>query len=169
MNQREDETICVGHIIGAQGLKGMVRVFSNTSPRQNIVSYSPWLLEVDNELRPIKVNGRLQGKNVVAQLEGVDSKDQADELSGVKIHILQEQLPALDGDEYYWSDLIGLKVESLDAEVLGVVDTMMETGADDVMIVKGDRERLIPFVMGDVVHNVDLENQRIIVDWNPDY
>ena len=170
MNQLEAEIICVGHIIGAQGVKGQVRVFSNTSPRENIVSYSPWLLAIADEFKSIEVSGRLQGKNVVAQLVGVEDRGQAAELSGIKIHILQNQIPALEADDFYWSELIGLNVESLQAEALGIVDTMMETGADDVMVVKGvDRERLIPFVMDRVVREVNLEKQRIIVDWDPDY
>ena len=78
-------------------------------------------------------------------------------------------LPPLEIDEYYWSDLIGLEVKSMQAEALGTVDSMMETGASDVMIVKGDRERLIPFVMKDIVQEIDLEKKQMIVDWQADY
>ncbi|MCP4387067.1 MAG: ribosome maturation factor RimM [Gammaproteobacteria bacterium] len=169
MNQHEDDLICVGHVLGAQGIKGWIRVFSNTSPRQNIVSYSPWLIEQGDELKKVKVNGRVQGKNVIAKLEGVDDRTQAETLTGCQLYIDPQQLPGLEAGEYYWSDLIGLSVETLQAEPLGVVATMLETGADDVMVLKGDRERLIPFVMDEVVREVDLDKRRLVVDWSPEY
>ena len=169
MRKHEDEIICVGRIIGAQGVKGWVRVFSDTSPRENILSYSPWKIQTGDRMQTVEVNGRLQGKNVVVKLAGVEDRDAAIELVGSKIYILPEQLPKLDEGEYYWSDLIGLEVESLQAEPLGTIETMMETGANDVMVLQGDRERLIPFVINDVVRKVDLTNNRVVVDWKPDY
>lgn len=87
MSQHDDDLICVGHILGSQGIKGWVRVFSNTSPRENIVSYGPWLLELGNELKTVTVSGRLQGKNVVASIEGIEDRTQADELTGCRIFI----------------------------------------------------------------------------------
>ncbi len=169
MQEHEDDLICVGNITGLHGVKGRVKVFSNTSPRENILNYSPWRIVAGEQVQIVTVSGRLQGKNVVAQIDGVDQREQAVELVGSKIYILAEQLPQLDDGEYYWSDLIGLEVESLDAEPLGTVETMLETGANDVMVLRGNRERLIPFVMDDVVKLVDLANKRVIVDWKPDY
>ena len=166
---QHDDLICVGHILGAQGLKGWVRVFSNTSPRENIVSYGPWYVEQGNEIEVMSVTGRLQGKNVVARLEGIDDRTRADELTGCRIFIKPEQLPRLDAGEYYWSDLVGLSVETLEGDPLGEVASMMETGADDVMVLKGERERLIPFVMDQIVREVDLVNRRLVVDWSPEY
>lgn len=169
MRQHDDDLICVGHILGAQGLKGWVRVFSNTSPRENIVKYGPWLIEQGDGLRSVQVEGRLQGKHVLARLEGVEDRNQAETLIGCQLFIEPRQLPGLDAGEYYWSDIVGLEVESLAAEPLGVVTSMMETGADDVMVVSDDRERLIPFVMDEIVREVDLEAKRLVVDWSPDY
>lgn len=169
MDQHDDDVICVGHVLGAQGIKGWIRVFSNTSPRENIVSYSPWLVEQGDELKAVKVKGRLQGKNVIAKLEGVDDRTRAESLIGCRLFIDPRQLPGLEAGEYYWSDLIGLEVETLEAEPLGVVTAMMETGADDVMVLKGDRERLIPFVMDEIVREVDLGKRRLVVDWSPEY
>lgn len=168
MDQRKEE-ICVGHITGVQGLKGWVRVFSDTSPRENIVEYSPWMLKSGDDIQTLEVEGRLQGRLVLAKLTGIESREQAAELIGSKIYIWPDQLPELDQDEYYWSDLIGMQVESLQSEVLGQVDDMMETGANDVMVVKGDRDRLIPFVIDDIVKEVDLVRRRIIVDWQADF
>jgi len=169
MSQHDDDLICVGHILGSQGIKGWVRVFSSTSPRENIVKYSPWLIEQGGVLKETAVQGRLQGKNVVARLEGIADRNQADELTGCQIFINPEQLPGLAAGEYYWSDLIGLTVETLQGETLGKVASMMETGADDVMVLQGERERLIPFVMDQIVMEVDLDSRRLVVDWSPDY
>jgi len=88
-----DEAVCVGHILGAQGIKGEVRVFSNTDPRENIVGYSPWQVEIDGQLETVEVHGRLQGKNVIANLVGVDDRDRATALTGCKIYISPQQLP----------------------------------------------------------------------------
>lgn len=169
MDQHDDDLICVGHVLGAQGIKGWVRVFSETSPRENIVSYSPWLIERSGELRKVKVKGRLQGKHVVAKLQGIDDRSQAEALSGCQLFIERRLLPGLEAGEYYWSDLIGLTMETQRAEPLGVVTAMLETGADDVMVLQGERERLIPFVMDEIVREVDLANRRLVVDWSPEY
>ena len=169
MDQHDSDLICVGHILGAQGLKGWVKVYSNTSPRANIVKYGPWLVEQESGLNTFEVSGREQGKQVLAKLNNIDDRNQAESLIGCKLYIHADQLPVLDKDEYYWSDLIGMTVESLQSEPLGVVDSMIETGADDVMVLKGERERLIPFVLDEIVRSVDLERRCIVVDWSPEY
>jgi 16S rRNA processing protein RimM len=169
MDQHLDDLICVGHILGAQGIKGWVRVFSSTSPRENIVNYSPWVVEQGGELKTLIVSGRSQGKNVIAKLEGCEDRNQAEALTGCRILIDPELLPGLSEGDYYWSDLIGMQVESLQGEPLGVVATILETGADDVLVLSGDRERLVPFVIGDIVHEVDIERKRMVVDWQLDY
>ncbi len=168
MGQCNDK-LCVGHITGVQGLKGWVKVFSSTDPRENIVHYSPWMMETEEGVKTLDVHGRLQGRLVLAKFAGVETREDAAEFIGDKIYIWPEQLPELGQDEYYWSDLIGMEVESIQAQALGRVDDMLETGADDVMVIKGDRERLIPFVIDDIVRKVDFDRRCIIVDWQPDY
>ena len=169
MVPERDSLLRVGHILGAQGIQGWVRVYSNTSPRENIIGYSPWLIEQDDDLVSVEIKGRLQGKHVLAKLDGIEDRNQAERLSGRELYIRSEQLPRLEVGEFYWSDLIGLAVETLNAEPLGVIEAMMETGADDVMVLQGDRERLIPFVMDEIVTEVDLENRRLVVDWSAEY
>ena len=166
MSTRDDELICVGHVLGAQGLKGWVRVFSHTSPRENILDYGPWLIDRGAGLEAVAVEGRVQGKHVLARFADVDDRTRAESLAGCELYIRRRQLPGLEADEYYWSDLIGLAVETLDGEALGEVAGMMETGADDVMTVRGERERLIPFALGDIVREVDLVGGRLVVDWS---
>ncbi len=169
MNPVDDEFIRVGHILGAQGIKGWVKVYSHTSPRENIVNYGPWLLERDGRRDWVDVSGRLQGRHVVAKLDGIDERNQAEALAGCEIYIDARQLPRLPAGDYYWSDLIGLEVETLRAEPLGVIESMLETGADDVMVLAGDRERLIPFVIDEIVREIDLDARRMVVDWSPEF
>ena len=164
------QQINVGKISGVFGIKGWVKVFSFTECRENILSYSPWLLKKESETRLVAViDGKLQGKAVVAQLDGVNDRDQAASFMGWDIYITPEQLPKVAKDEYYWSDLIGLKVETDLGVQLGVVESLLETGANDVVIVKGERERVIPFLQGQTIMAIDLEAGRMVVDWDPDF
>lgn len=145
-------------------------MFSFTDIRENILSYSPWLLKKDSETRLIAViDGKLQGKAVVAQLDGVNDRDRAASLMGWDIFISPDQLPKVAKGEYYWSDLIGLNVETDRGIQLGAVDSLLETGANDVLVVKGERERAIPFLQGKTIINIDLDAGKIIVDWDPDF
>ena len=164
------QQINVGKISGVFGIKGWVKVFSFTESRENILSYSPWLLKKDSETRLVTViDGKLQGKAVVAQLDGVNDRDQAASFMGWDIYITPEQLPKVAKDEYYWSDLIGLSVETDLGVQLGVVESLLETGANDVVIVKGERERVIPFLQGQTIMAIDLEAGKMVVDWDPDF
>jgi 16S rRNA processing protein RimM len=164
------QKISVGKISGVFGIKGWVKVFSFTECRENILSYSPWLLKKDSETRLVAViDGKIQGKAVVAQLDGVNDRDQAASFMGWDIYITPEQLPKVAKDEYYWSDLIGLAVETDLGVQLGVIESLLETGANDVVIVKGERERVIPFLQGQTIIAIDLEAGKMVVDWDPDF
>jgi 16S rRNA processing protein RimM len=166
----QQHNISVGKISGVFGVKGWVKVFSFTDPRENILTYSPWLLQKGDQIKTVNVvDGQLQGKTIVAQLAGIDDRDQAESLMGWDIFITQDQLPKAAKGEYYWSDLIGLQVETIDGVQLGAVDSLLETGANDVIIVQGERERVIPFLQGRTIIKVDLDAGNIIVDWDPDF
>lgn len=166
----EQDYIKVGKVSGVFGVKGWVKVFSFTDDRENILGFSPWLLKKDSDSRLIKViDGMLQGKAVVARLDGINDRDQAAGLMGWDIFISPEQLPKAAEGEYYWSDLIGLNVETIEGVSLGVVDSLMETGANDVVIVHGERERVIPFLQGQTIIKIDLETGKMIVDWDPEF
>ena len=115
------------------------------------------------------VAGNLQGGGIIAQIKGVDDRNQAETLIGSEIFIRREQLPATAEGEYYWSDLIGLEVVTTEGMALGVVDSLLETGANDVLIVKGERERAVPFIQGRTIVKIDSEVGRIVVDWDPDF
>lgn len=164
--------LIVGKLNGASGIKGWVKVYSYTDPKENILNYSPWYLKLDGQWQQVSIlNGREQGKTVVAQLEGCNDRNTAESYRGVEIAIEESQLPQLEEGEYYWRDLVGLTVVNMAGEELGTVKKMMETGANDVLVVKttSKEELLIPYVPEYSVMKVDLESKQIMVDWELDY
>lgn len=162
--------VTMGRVNGLFGVKGWVKVYSYTQPVEQIVEYDPWYLYVGGEWRPMKLEtGRRHGKGVVVRLEACDDREQAAALIGADIAVRREQLPKLPPGEYYWADLVGLSVINLEGVELGKVDHLFETGANDVIVVRDDRERLIPFIQGDVVTEIDLEGGVLRVDWDPDF
>ena len=162
--------IIVGEIVGPYGVRGWVKVHSHTSPPENILEYSPWLVAHSDGAKPYKVlSGRLHGSVIVACLEGVVDRDQAVSLRQCKISVPRDQFSPLQPGEYYWADLVGLEVRTVDGVVLGNISDMMETGANDVMEVQGARQRLIPFVIGHFVKDVRLSEGVVVVDWDPDF
>lgn len=170
MAEETTRRVALGRINGHFGVKGWVKVYSHTQPKEQIVKYSPWLLKQGGEWRSIRVlEGKAHSKTVIARLDGIDSRELAESLIGAEIAINRDQMqPAAEG-EYYWLDLIGLQVVNLAGEELGEVRNLMETGANDVLVVRGERERLIPFVQGQFIKEVDLDNGKIRVDWDPEF
>ena len=169
----DKDIVILGHLAGAYGVKGWVRVYSETSPIDNILQYSPWYLEThrgsDQWHSVDLISGRRQGKGIVARIQGCDDRDRAAEMRGIRIAVHAEQLPALDSTEYYWRDLIGLEVINQQGVAFGRVSSLMETGSNDVLVVDGDRERLIPYLPGSSVIEVDTRLKRILVDWDEDF
>jgi 16S rRNA processing protein RimM len=165
--ERCEKRVILGRISGVYGVKGWVKVHSFTEPRENIVGFDHWILE--HGARPERVEleaGRSQGKHIGAKLRGIDDRDAAGRLVGADISVARGALPTCGPGEYYWTDLEGLAVHSVEGEPLGVVDHLIETGAHDVLVLAGDGERLIPFVVPDVVRRVDLDAGVIVVDWD---
>lgn len=162
----------LGYINGVYGVRGWVKVYSWTQPREQILNYGTWALGNSESEPPavdaplFSVSGRRQGKGIVARLAGIDDRDAAAALSGAHIFVRRSALPAPAPDEYYWTDLTGLSVQTRAGEVLGTVSAMMETGANDVIVLDGGANRLIPFVRDSVVLDVDLQAGVIIVAWD---
>ena len=168
VDQRGRKRVSLGYISGLYGVKGEVKVHSWTRPRAAILEYQPWLLGEDRA--PVTIReGRIQGKTLIASLPGVDDREAARSWIDREIAVFRDQLPELSGEVYYWSDLVGLEVFTGQGVVLGKVSGLLETGANDVLVVEGERERLIPFVPEQYVTRVDLEAGRIEVDWDPDF
>lgn len=178
----------VGTIGRAHGVRGWVRVRSDMDPAEELLRYGVWLLDRGGgEWRPATVEAaRAHGKAFVAHLEGVDDRDAAAGLAGTRLGLPRGDLPEPEEGRYYWADLIGLEVVNEAGEPLGVVREMIETGANDVMVIgpaaaeagaeavagggagrgRGGPERIVPFLMGRVVRGVDLEAGRIRVAWD---
>jgi 16S rRNA processing protein RimM len=162
--------LVVGEIAGVFGVKGWVKVRSYTEPASNILAYSPWRLVSGSESRICEVSaGKAQRSGIIASLAGIAGRDEALELKGFQILVPRSVFPKLDEGCYYWSDLIGLSVRTKDGVDLGEVERLLETGANDVLVVRGERERLVPFVLGAYVLEVDRESSCITVDWDPDF
>ncbi len=160
----------MGRVSGLFGVSGWIKVFSHTEPREGILDYSPWYLKQQGVWQAHEIEaGHRQGRGVVAQLRGYDDRDQVAELIGCDIAVQREQLPELQENEYYWSDLQGLQVVNLEGVELGKVSHLFETGANDVVVVKGDRERLIPYTWGQAIRRVDLAAGLMVVDWDADF
>lgn len=160
--------ILLGHIAGVHGVKGWVKIHSCTDPRDAIFDYQPWLLGEKAEATEV-LEGKVAGKYLLARLKGVSGRDDAEAVSGQKIEVARDALPKLKKSQFYWTDLVGLRVINQDGSTLGNIVDMLATGANDVMVVSGERERLIPFVMDVYVSQVDLEQGFVKVDWDPEF
>jgi 16S rRNA processing protein RimM len=171
--------VSIGRISGAFGVRGWVKVHSYTSPRLNVVRYSPWHVCQNGQvaIRHV-VAGQAHGNGVVAALDGIEDRDAAEALIGAEIEVDRAALgpelgaeaegPAETG-EFFWVDLQGMEVRTRTGTSLGVVDQLFETGANDVMVVIGAERHLIPFLYGSVVEHVDGRQRVITVNWEPDF
>ena len=167
----DEKKILVGKIVGLSGVRGEFKLESYTEPRTQIFRYQPWLLKsASGESEVSGGRGRAQGKGIVATLPEVNDRDAAARLIGSEIWVRRSALPRSERGEYYWADLEGLEVVTVEGAMLGKVSHLIATGANDVLVVQGgERERLIPFVIDDYVKEVDFESGRITVDWDPDF
>jgi 16S rRNA processing protein RimM len=165
-----EKPVLLGEIAGAFGIHGWVKIHSYTDPVANILKYVPWYLENGGqfiETRPL--SGKQQGTAVVALFEGITDRDAAALMRGRKIWVERKTLPEPAAGEYYWADLVGLKVKTVEQFDLGVIVQMMATGANDIMVIRGEREHLVPFVKDRFVIEVNKDSGEIIVDWDPDF
>lgn len=162
--------VFLGKINGLYGIQGWVKVFSYTQPLTNIFNYSPWQLYQPGRWQTVAVHeGQVQGKGLIVRLAGCHTRDEAARFIGAEIAVDRAQLPPLAEGEYYWADLLGLKVFNQQGVFLGEVDYLLETGAHDVLVLKGETERLIPFVLEHIVLAVDLTQKILRVDWDEDF
>lgn len=171
----DGDLLVVGKITGCYGIKGWVKVHSYTDPADNIFAFDRWQVQRRGEWQAIEFDAsRAQGKGQVAHIAGVDDRTLAESFRGLEIWAPEDALPALEEGDYYWRQLEGLQVwclENNDRVLLGTVDYLIETGANDVLVVKAcqgsvdRRERLIPYLPGDTVARVDLDAGLMEVDW----
>ena len=178
MGESGASQLTAGKITGCYGVKGWVKIHSYTDPEENLFHFGSWMLKRRGSLEPVEFDQwKRHGKGMVAHIAGVDDRTLAESFKGLNIVVEADRLPALEEGDFYWNQLQGLQVwgrepESTDDRVLlGTVDYLIETGANDVLVVKAaegsidDRERLIPYLPGDVVTRVSLEEGIVEVDW----
>lgn len=166
----------MGRIVGAFGVRGWLKVQSFTDPAENLSEYQHWFVESDADWRVLETDQRRwQGGRLIVHVKGCDARDQAEMLAQKNIGVEVDELPKLAADDFYWHQLQGLRVVGVNSELLGEVARLFETGANDVLVVVGcdgsvdDKERLIPYLPGQVVKQVDLSAGQIRVDWDPDF
>jgi 16S rRNA processing protein RimM len=163
--------VVMGKVVGAQGIQGWVKVQTFTEYLDSLLDYKNWYVGNEQAWRPLEVlEANVHGgKGLIAKLQGIADRTAAEKYKGLLIAIPRAELPEQEEGEYYWSDLIGLSVENLQGEVFGTVDTLLETGANDVLVVKDESgETLIPFI-DSVIKQVSLKDKMIRVDWQADY
>ncbi len=163
--------IQVGKVHGAFGVRGEVKLESFTEPRSAIFRYQPWTLrDARGVERPCEgARGRETPKGVVATVPGIEDRDSAEAARGLEVWVPREALPPPRPGEYYWVDLEGLRVRNADGADFGIVSHLFSTGANDVLVAQGDRERMIPFVVPDYIRSVDFDAGLVTVDWDPEF
>lgn len=177
-----DERVVLGRIGGAYGIKGWVKVVSFTRPSDSILDYDEWF--VGSSGYPARlVEGKTHGTGLVAQItdakgEVIADRNAAERLVGSEIAVLRSALPAAEGEEIYWFDLVGMAVKSSEGQPLGVVAALTDNGAQDVLVVRDESakdaegqplQRLIPFVRGPIIESVNLAERSIVAHWQPEW
>jgi 16S rRNA processing protein RimM len=164
-----DNTVILGKIMGVQGVRGWLKVFSHTRPLDNIFQFKNWQLKSGSGecISRTIVDYKHQGKKLLVKMLGVDDRTTAQELVGLEVFVSRDQLPALT-NEYYWRDLIGLSVKDTHGTELGDIIDIMETGSNDVLLLKDSNGKslAIPW-LPEIVIEVDIERSLLIADWEP--
>lgn len=170
------ELVSLGRIAGPYGIKGWFKLVSHTQPRENILQYKNFTGSLNNRLRSLVMDeAKPHGKGLIAHISGFDTPEDIRLLIGTELMVPLSELPSLESDDYYWHQLIGLKVENRSGLLLGRIDSLLETGANDVLVVKpcegsvDKHQRLIPWLPDNVILKVDIDADRVLVDWEADY
>lgn len=167
--QESQEKIIIGRIGAPFGLLGWVKINSFADPKDKILDYEPWYFQEKSGWQTVTIEeGKWHSNHIIVKLPGCNDRNLAQTYTNKEIFIAASQLPPPKKNEYYWKDLVGLEVINKTNENLGVVESLLATGANDVLVVKGDKSRLIPYIK-DVILQVDLEQKRILVDWESDF
>ena len=166
-----ERRILLGRIVGAFGIRGQIKIESWTEPRDAIFRYQPWILRdaLGNERQFDGARGKESGKHLVATFPEVTDRDVVEAMRGTDIYVLRSALPPPKVGEFYWIDLEGFRVVNVEGVDFGTVSHLFSTGANDVLFVRGDRERMVPFVEPDFVKSIDFDGGLITVDWDPDF
>lgn len=171
------EPVVVGQLGAVYGIKGWLKVNSFTDQPEGIFDYQPWLMKDGSSWREVQVSAwKRHGKGLICKLDGIEQREEAQMLTGADIGVKATSFVDLPDDEFYWRDLIGCRVQNTKGYDFGQVSQLMETGSNDVLVVKanakdafGQRERLIPFIEDQVIKSVNIAERIIEIDWEPDF
>ena len=174
---KQDEKIVMGKFGATYGIRGWLKVFSYTDNAESIFDYTPWYINQKGKWVEFNVESwKRHNKGMVCKLEGLEVREEAHTLTNFEIAVDPASLPELSEDEFYWRELFGMQVVTTKGYSLGEVTDLLETGSNDVLVVKanlkdafGQKERLIPYLEEQVIKKVDREAQRIEVDWDPGF
>jgi 16S rRNA processing protein RimM len=169
-NAVSPDWVIVGRFGRPHGIKGFIRVLSFTDPHENLLSFPTWYIQQNQTWTPVlRLNTELSHKTIVTQIKGFVEREDVSALTNCDIAIPGTELPVLEPDEYYWHELEGMHVVHKDGHPLGVVRELMMTGSNDVLVVEGERRHLIPYLLDDVVLQVDRIKRIITVNWDVDF
>jgi len=171
------QQIVIGRFGAVYGIKGWLKINSFTDHAENIFEYTPWVIQQKGQMQTILITDWKRHNNgLICKLKDIDTREDAQALTGLDIIVAADHLPSLPKGEYYWRDLIGCAVVTTKGYQLGSVTELMETGSNDVLVVKanpndafGTKERLIPFIDDQVILNIDVSARMIEVNWDPDF
>jgi 16S rRNA processing protein RimM len=171
----EKDFIVLGKFGAVYGINGWLKLNSYTDIPEGIFDYTPWFVNFQGNWQPMQVSSWKRHSNgLIAKLDGIADRDLAQRYVNAEIAVQPDVLPPLAEGDYYWKDLMGLAVVNEAGYHLGEVTDLMETGSNDVLVVKanrtdafGKKERLLPYLADTVVKHVDLTERRILVDWDP--
>lgn len=172
-----DKEVILGKVGAVYGVKGWVKIHSFTDEQEAILDYFPWSLKLGNKTKAVEISDwRKHNNGLIVKVNEIDDRDVAQAIVGSEIIVREEALPDLPEGEFYWRDLIGMSVVNTQGYDLGSVSDLLETGANDVLVVKansndgfGKKERLIPYLFEQVVKEISAENKQICVDWDPGF
>nr|WP_314765364.1 ribosome maturation factor RimM [uncultured Neisseria sp.] len=164
------QRVAMGYIKGVFGIKGWLKIAADTEYPDSLLDYPEWLLSKNGKtLNVVLEAGKLVGDELQVKFEGIDDRDQAFALRGYTVEIPRDKLSPAGEDEYYWTDLVGMTVVNKEGITLGTVKNLMETGANDVLVIQGtDKQILIPFV-SNYIETVNHDSKTITADWGLDY
>lgn len=162
--------VVIGRFGRPHGIKGFVTVHSFTEPRDNILRYTDWHVFLNNQWQPVKLLCvETHSKNIIAQVEGYPERELVTRLTNAEIAVGQDQLADLSPGEYYWHQLMGMNVINQKGEPFGTVIEIMPTGANDVLVVQGEKRHLIPYLPGQFIIDINDSQRVITVDWDLDF
>lgn len=163
------DKVILGKFGAAYGVRGWLHLISYTDPIDNIFNHTEWLVNHRSQWETLHVeHGKTHGKGLIVKIQKINDRELAREYTNDQISVPHDALPELAEDEHYWKDLIGAIVITENGITLGIVKDILATGANDVFVVAGERERLIPYT-NDVVIKIDKTKKEISVNWDPEF